>query len=288
MSWDAQLERASFRNVEFDCQVIDDEISRRLAEHKYPYRSGAEFEDMGREPRLTRVRAVFMGPEYEADLGVLLARVDEGKAGTFQHPIMGSWRARVRRAPVHHEHGMRDIAIVELEVVEDGVNTSLPDLFSVAVAQAECYSSAELLAAAMAAYEDAAGLAGAIGDVIADVQAFADDVTSFVNKVADTVNQIRAKINAGLKFIKKVADVKNWPVARALRKVAHSVQKLGKAVQSLSPPALFKTIGATMSVTALAHSLYGDGSRSSQLLAMNKIRNPFLVPVGTRLKVYAK
>jgi nucleoid-associated protein YgaU len=46
-----------------------------------------------------------------------------------------------------------------------------------------------------------------------------------------------------------------------------------------------KLIKTPCSLTVLAHSLYADGTRADEILSLNRVRNPFLVPAGTLLKV---
>lgn len=286
MSWDTQLETASFRGVEFACQVIDDDLGRRLAEHSYPYRSGSDFEDLGRKARSTRLRVVFLGEDYLGDLGAFLQAADAGRTGLFQHPLMGSWQAKCRTYPVHHEHGARDMATLEVEFVEDGTNTALPDLFSVSQGQADVEEAAVASLAANQSLLDKA-IAG-VEDAVASARAFAAEATAAVQNAVDRVNQIRAKVNSLIQAMRDLTDIQRWPLTRALRRLVHSAAKLAKAVESLAPPLVFHTVGASSSVSMIAHALYGDASRAQQLLSLNRIANPYLVPAGTRLRVYGR
>ena len=43
-----------------------------------------------------------------------------------------------------------------------------------------------------------------------------------------------------------------------------------------------------MPLSMFAHRLYGDGARADEILRMNRVKNPFLVPAGTVLKVFAR
>lgn len=293
MTWDLQLERASFRGVEFDCQVVDDDLGHRLAEHTYPYRNGADLEDMGRRARRTRLRAVFMndadrskGVGYEAKLNAFLEVADEGKTGLFQHPLMGSWQAKCSTFPVHHEHSARDMATMEVEFVEDGTNTSLPDMFSVSQAKADVEEAATLVITENASLLDQA--IDGVTDAVNEARDFANSATAMVQSAVDRVNLIRSKINACIAAAKKLTDIQRWPVVQAMRRLVASVQKLGKAVQSLSPPVILHTVGATTSLKLLAHALYGDANRAADLIKLNHVRNPALVPAGVQLRVFGK
>lgn len=283
MSWKTQLERASFRGVSFDCQTVDDEISRRLVEHKFPYRSGSEFEDLGGEARSTRLRAVFMGETYESDLGALLKVVDAGLPGRFQHPILGQWQARIRRSPVNHSHERYSMAMVDLDVVEDGADAELPDLFTVAALEAEVEDLCLEIEAIEIEEVDA------LTTAIADVRQFVSDVQAAANRVTSLVNSVRNKIDQAVAAVRAISDVGNWPIVRALKKLSYSCLKLAERVRQASPSVVLKRLEASMPLSLLAHSLYGTGvARADEILGMNRIKNPFLVTAGTEIKVPSK
>jgi len=75
---------------------------------------------------------------------------------------------------------------------------------------------------------------------------------------------------------------------RAVKRVAYSVQKLAQRVQSLRPPLVLKRLEAAMPVSLFAHKLYGDAKRQDEILRMNRVRNTFVIPAGTELKVYSR
>ena len=63
MSWLSLLD-ASFRGVPFQVESITDKGEKSLAVHEYPYRPGAEVEDLGRKARVIPVKALFWGLSY--------------------------------------------------------------------------------------------------------------------------------------------------------------------------------------------------------------------------------
>ena len=48
MAWNLTLQDASYRGVTFEVQSVEDRGEKALCVHDYPYRSGAEVEDLGR------------------------------------------------------------------------------------------------------------------------------------------------------------------------------------------------------------------------------------------------
>lgn len=58
-------------------------------------------------------------------------------------------------------------------------------------------------------------------------------------------------------------------------------------VASTLPEIRTHVVTGDTSVTMLAHWLYGDATRADEIVARNRIKNPGLIPVGTRLEVTA-
>lgn len=280
MSWSNQLEIASFAGVEFQCQSTEDSIDRRLAEHEYPWKDGADIEDMGRRARRTRITAVFVGAEYETELGAFLKVADGGKVGRFIHPLLGSWNAYVASAPIKHEHSSRDMATVDVEFVEDGTLTALPDLFTIEKAQDEVLQfAAEVLTLTPAPTSK-------LQQAVADARQFAADAKDNIKTVVSKLNQVRKKIDEAINEIDSALNFQNYPAVRALRRLAWSCKKLSDRTQKVKPTIVAKNIPAALPFSMLAHKQYGDHRRADELAALNKVRNPFLVKRGTSLRVY--
>lgn len=104
MAWIKTLLEASFRGFVFDIVKIDDAADRSTSESSYPYKNGADIEDMGRGPRHINIEAVFYGDNYEAQLQLFLGLLDTPGSGPFVHPVFGNFaQAQVLRYSVHHE-----------------------------------------------------------------------------------------------------------------------------------------------------------------------------------------
>jgi prophage DNA circulation protein len=286
MSWKDQLAEGSFRGVEFAFQAIDDGIGRRQIQHTYQYRDGADIEDLGAEPRTTKVKAIFFGPQYEDGLGELIRVVDEGKPGEFRHPILGAWQARVARSPVHFDSGAYDVATVELEVVEDGTDKQVPDLFSVTAMELE---AEEAVLEIEEAWGELSYDLPEVPSVISEIRSFIASAQAELASIVDKVNRVRSRVDRAIAAARKLGDVRSWPLVVALKKAVHTVQRLAKSIRDIKPPVILKRLEAAMPVSLLAHSMYGTGTkRADEILRLNKIKNPFIVPRGTELKVYAR
>lgn len=119
MAWIQTLQDASFRGTVFDIVKTDDTADRALAEQGYPYRDGADIEDMGRGARHISIEAVFYGADYEVRLQWFLDQLDLPGSGELVHPVFGSFKtAQVARYSVHHDADNVDQATVSIEFVE--------------------------------------------------------------------------------------------------------------------------------------------------------------------------
>ena len=118
MAWNLTLQDASFRGVSFEVQSVEDRGEKALCVHEYPYRSGAEVEDLGRKPRVIPVTAIFWGVAYESRIKALVAAFEEAGPGELIHPVFGSLTVAVRRWQIQHSAERHDYATVTFEAVE--------------------------------------------------------------------------------------------------------------------------------------------------------------------------
>jgi prophage DNA circulation protein len=276
MTWDRQLEEASFRGVTFQTQRLSGSPSaRRLAEYQYPGRDGSDFEDRGREPQRWSFTCVFTGDEYESELGQFQQVVDAGRSGRFTHPTHGTFTARVSITNLDESPDLRDTAIVQIEVVEDGTATALPDLFSVGGLADEVDFWADAVDAA-----DTASVP-TVTTAWQDAKAWASNVKAGVQGAIKTVNSVRRKIDNALKTMEDLTNPSNWQVVRSLKRLSYSCQKLATRAQNVLPKVKSQTATVPLPLALLAFKMYGDRTKVDQLLQANPtIRNSFVVQPG--------
>ena len=118
MAWNLTLQNASFRGVRFEVESVQDSGEKALCVHEYPYRSGAEVEDMGRKPHIIPVTAIFWGTAYESGVRQLVAAFEETGPGELIHPVFGSITVAVRRWQIEHNAERQNYATVTFEAVE--------------------------------------------------------------------------------------------------------------------------------------------------------------------------
>ncbi|MGE9986591.1 DNA circularization protein [Desulfovibrio sp. SGI.169] len=119
MSWLTLLD-ASFRGVPFQVESISDKGEKSLAVHEYPYRPGAEVEDLGRKARVIPVKAVFWGLSYKSGVEALVRALERDGKGELVHPVFGSVEVCIRSWEVSHDAERVNYATVSFEAVEAG------------------------------------------------------------------------------------------------------------------------------------------------------------------------
>jgi prophage DNA circulation protein len=127
MAWENTLLPASFKGIEFEIVSVTDEIERAVAIHEYPYTDGASTEDMGRSGRRIPMCAIFYGDDYEIALQQFIDAIDEAGSGELIHPVFGSIEAQFMRASIQHDALLPDQARVNLDFLENDIDTRLFD-----------------------------------------------------------------------------------------------------------------------------------------------------------------
>ena len=124
--WASMLD-ASFRGVKFGVMGISDRGEKALAVHEYPYRPGAEVEDLGRKPRLVSVKAIFWGRNYLTEVQALIKAFEESGKGELIHPLFGTLQVCVKSWSIDHDAERRDYAAVDFEFVEASLDNPFFD-----------------------------------------------------------------------------------------------------------------------------------------------------------------
>lgn len=127
--WASMLD-ASFRGVKFSVAAISDRGEKALAVHEYPYRAGAEVEDLGRRPRAVPVKAIFWGRNYISEVSALIKAFEESGKGELVHPLFGALQVCVKSWSIDHEAEKRDYAAVDFEFVEAALDNPFFDASS--------------------------------------------------------------------------------------------------------------------------------------------------------------
>ena len=122
MAWQEQLQKASFRGVEFQVEGDDAAFGRRVQLHEYPQRDKPYVEDMGRKAREVSLTAFLVGPDYMAARDKLLAAVEQAGPGELVHPWYGRITVSIKDDGCRVTHSRDDggVCRIRLTFIESG------------------------------------------------------------------------------------------------------------------------------------------------------------------------
>lgn len=123
MAWETDLQDASFRGVGFDIINTRDSVQRDIAQHEYPYKNGANIEDLGEKPRSLQCQAVFFGDDYETRMQAFIAALDKRGQGELIHPVFGSMPdMQCYVYQVNHEADNPDYCTIDIQFLQSGLD----------------------------------------------------------------------------------------------------------------------------------------------------------------------
>ncbi|MEI7456553.1 MAG: DNA circularization N-terminal domain-containing protein [Nitrosomonadales bacterium] len=119
MSWPSSYIEASFRGIPFDLLSTGEEVARATVAHSYPFRDGAEIEDLGLQATHHQVRATLFGINADYDLQQLKAALDMPGMGELSHPVYGKFNAVVEGYHPAFDADNTDSVSLDITFVED-------------------------------------------------------------------------------------------------------------------------------------------------------------------------
>lgn len=297
-TWGTILYDASYDGFPIHVLSTRDSVGRTLARFTYPHRNGADLEDMGGEPRVTRCRVIFTGPDHYEAFRVFHDLAHQVEPAIFVHPLTGSYLAKVGQFEYSAEAEQRDTIMVDCTFEED---TTEPAVLPVG-AGAPTLSGVDDVAAAAAALGDALQNGfivdadeGTIIDIsdltlledtVSTVQAWADDATKTIRDVTYEMSALTARIQVVTDELEVATDLSQFPIMVALTNLSYSLRRAAEVFASSAPQLFQFTVEAPTPLLLLAAQVYGAdeaGDRLDELLTLNDIRNPARVERGTVL-----
>ena len=129
-------------------------------------------------------------------------------------------------------------------------------------------------------------LAEAAGGMLADEL---DEPSMTPQEIEAVVGNVRQRTQDSLDWVRAVADTETaYAASESLRAVADAVQTLGAKVLEARPPLVEYAVETECNAHLLAHKLYGDFTRATEIVRLNpQIRNPNFIAKGQILHVYA-
>ncbi len=295
--WSDILQEGSFGGVKFDFVSVRDEHSNDTDQQRLPGRPGTKVVPRTRNGNRYEVLAIFIDDDYPEKMNNLIAQLDDGGVvKKLVHPIFGEVNASCERFSVSHdaEDGC-DSGTITITFIEDndanlGPTTTL--LTTPAMANA-VRTQAEVTLAALAAFGDATTVqiaavrtAVALAISIADqFDAIKADVSSIA--IEATANAGLTKIDAAIVLVADYETTEQYDLGAALQALASELRELTETLLEARPTLTEHVVVADTNLLALVFAVYGSSDRVEEVMALNSIPDPSLIPVGFRLKFYA-
>jgi prophage DNA circulation protein len=195
MSWESNLQIASFKGATFDVEAIEDLHARAVALHEYPYRDGADVEDLAQHARRWRFKVILWGDDYEGAFGALMDALDEGGAGALMHPVLGGI-AKAVATSWNFEHsvelwsGVRGTIDFVEDTTRDPVFTSSSPVSAADAVEAQADAADAAADTALVATAQTVAAAGDQSRLDAFVNNLSNSVGSFLVWLSDTSLQV--------------------------------------------------------------------------------------------------
>lgn len=294
--WADQLTEATYGGLRLDVRSTQDDISRALARYQYPYRDGADLEDMGGEPWTTRCQIIFFPREGQDARRAFLDFLDvvrRGQSQVFNHPIFGERRCKVGQLSAAAEFGMRDAIMVEAEFIEDTVDAARLAPGAGAPVGASVEEIAAISADIDAGLVDVndgleTPLATTVGsEAVAQVGTWETDETLTERDVRLAAASLANKITSETNRLELATHIDRWPLVVAFARLHYAVRRAAEAFVQRSPRLFEITVDAPAPLLVIAARTYGAdqaSARYEQLLQLNDVRTPNRVPRGTVIK----
>lgn len=183
MSWPDTYLEASFRGVPFDFISTGEEVSRATVAHSYPFRDGAEVEDLGLNASRHTVRAILFGADADARLKRLKSALDAPGVGELSHPVYGALQVVVDSYHPAFDAEATDSVALDITFIENALTVHVFDL---------AIPEAKIDALTKATDDTFAAASNAFAQKIRNILALANNnrLTQLVATVSQTMAQI--------------------------------------------------------------------------------------------------
>lgn len=241
----ADLQQASFRQIEFDFVEVEDSFEKAVAEYEYPYVDGSDLEDMGLKARIVRLKAVFLPEKYYNLSGFKKALKEEGP-GEVVHPVFGTFNAIPKVVSIRQDDRAyyADLDITFIEHLE--LSFSVPVSTAGAKLSEATTESGSTMSTAESSLNASLENKGIPGDVPADglgepgfmslIAGYTSKVREVMRDINTVVSTVKAYINeatAPFKLITSFVDFATDLPGSILSSVSDAIESVAGAYTSL-------------------------------------------------------
>jgi len=298
--WEDILQVGKFDGVQFDFVRATLEGGNTLDQQMFPNKPGAFVQGRARNGRRFDVLGIFIEDDYHDTMNQLIAKLENGGAPKeFVDPVFGSFMAACERFLVTHDaDDAADSATIQITFVEHTDGAQGPKaITNTTPARANAVRSAVTdvfvaLSAFQAATEvqnndyvlQVTAATNAASSIADSLEATGDDLSAL--DIQKQTNATLATIDAAVSTGANYATTEAYDLGAAVLAMSSSVSTMAQELIEAKPPLQLFTIVADTNLLAFVFDLYGDSSRADEVLALNSIPDPSLIPAGSKVQAY--
>ena len=288
---------AKFGGVAFDCVSTSDAVNQAVVQNEFPRKDGAHLQPMGAGPRRTRLACFFFerAPEggdptknYLERYEEFYSKVNSDEILEFVHPVFGSYRAKaVGDITTDANSDEADSLTVGVMFVEDSTTPS-PFDFSAPQPVDSGISTVKVEAAKLDAALAAEGLSSTIpSESVEKVSGWRtiEDISS--RRVNLEMQSLTNKISKTSDEFELASNIQRQPIWRSFQRLAGEIRRAAKLFQQSQPQIFVFAARKDSPLRVLVADIYGTldfDQRYEEIMRLNDIDDPMLIPEGTQLK----
>lgn len=286
------LQRAAFANFEFPVSEIEVIGGLREHVHEYPHSPGGSPEKLGRKLYEIRMVAPFHNtfkawPKLWPETLTGLRNIYElGETHDLVIPTIGTIKAYCFAWPEKATAKARSGVEATFSFREDQSSEALVD--TLIAAKSADISAVAAQAVALAEDQELPM------DAFDGIQEFANDIAAIKDQADLQFDKLDAKLTALEHSVRLVQTTvkdldkpKHHKVLAKLHDIAVACIDLDEDVMKKAVPIVIYVTKTLMSVVDVSIAMYGRSDRGVEVLRLNALENPFEIPRGTALRVYA-
>lgn len=120
MAWRDQIQKGSFKGINFHTRITETTISRNVVNHSYVLTNDVFSEDLGRQADQYSLEIFFVGDNYFAERDSFIAACSDGKVGTLIHPYLGQKEVLVQNYSIKENAEDGGLSTLSVSFVEKG------------------------------------------------------------------------------------------------------------------------------------------------------------------------
>lgn len=280
--------------VTVPCKKIRVRGGMRDHEHIYPHSPGAGCELLGRELYKIEIVPVFdarmLSPKYRnlwpAGLKKIRDKFEAGERSGCSIPTVGVIRCYAKNWEQEFD-AVRSLSGEDVlwNLTEDSENLRLSSS-AVNIGNGFDIAAKNLGAFVSAMPKKSTNLWDLVMKAIDSVLAYRDQYELYASLIEAKLLAILSMLDTIDNIADELKDPSSWALLEALHQVWQQARAFYQDQKQMGLVTKWYTTKVLMSSMQLAIVLFGDTTKSSELLALNGFVDPFAIPAGTRVRYY--